>query len=109
MLARTRSFVAALTIAALLFGSAAPAFAGDDLTGLERADDGYEASVPVVLDVLLLRPLGLLMTAGGLVLYAFPVLPITAVTRPTQIWKPLGPLVATPARYTFSDPLGSHP
>jgi hypothetical protein len=112
MLARIRSFVAALTIAALLTGSAAPALAAgadEDLTGLDRGNDTYEASVPVVLDVLLLRPLGLLMTAGGIVLYAFPVLPITAITRPTQIWKPLGPLVATPAKYTFSDPIGSHP
>jgi len=107
MLARIRSFVAALGIAAVLFGASAPVFA----EGLRSDDpnDNQEAEVPVVLDVLVLRPLGLLMTAGGLVLYAFPVLPITAVTRPTQIWKPLGPLVAAPARYTFSDPLGSHP
>jgi hypothetical protein len=106
MLARIRSFVAALTVVALLTGSAAPAFAEEDF---KDSTDGYEASVPVVFDVLLLRPLGLLMTAGGLVLYAFPVLPITLVTRPTQIFKPLGPLVATPAKYTFSDPIGSHP
>ena len=105
MLARIRGFVAAFTIAALLTGTSAPAFG----ESLDLGDSEEEASVPVVLDVLLLRPLGLLMTAGGLVLYAFPVLPITAVTRPTQIFKPLGPLVATPAKYTFSDPLGSHP
>ena len=64
--------------------------------------------VPGVVDALLLRPIGLLMTAGGLVLYAFPVLPIVALTRPTDMFKPLGPLVAAPAKYTFSDPLGYH-
>lgn len=105
MPARFRSFVAALTLVALLTGSSTPALA----EAFEGTNKEYESSVPMVLDVLLLRPLGLLMTAGGIVLYAFPVLPITLVTRPTQFWKPLGPLVATPARYTFSDPLGSHP
>lgn len=111
MLAQLRSLVAALTIAALLTGIAAPAFADDDPfnSNFSSSDNAQEASVPVIFDILLLRPLGLLMTVGGVVLYAFPVLPITAITRPTQIFKPLGPLVATPARYTFSDPLGSHP
>jgi hypothetical protein len=104
MLAPIRSFVAALCVAVLLTVSSVPAFAEPQF-----GDKELEAHVPVVLDVLLLRPLGLLMTAGGLMLYAFPVLPITAVTRPSQIFKPLGPLVATPARYTFSDPIGSHP
>ena len=107
MPARIRSFVAALTIAALLGGSAAPAFA--EGFGTHDETTAYASSVPVVFDILLLRPIGLLMTAGGLVLYAFPVLPITALTRPTQVWKPLGPLVAAPARFTFSDPLGQHP
>ena len=107
MLARTRSYVAALTVAALITSLGAPALANGFGTNDETA--AYEASVPVVLDVLVLRPIGLLMTTAGLIVYAFPVLPFTAVTRPTQIWKPFGPLVATPARYTFSDPLGSHP
>jgi hypothetical protein len=105
MLARIRSFVAALSIIALVLGSSTPALAASfDLAD----DDGIEGQVPVVLDVLILRPMGLLMTGAGLVIYAFPVLPITAITRPTQIFKPLGPLVAAPARYTFSDPLGQH-
>lgn len=105
MLARIRSFVAALSIIALVLGSSTPALASSS----HLADDeSVPGQVPVVLDVLILRPLGLLMTGAGLMIYAFPVLPITAVTRPTQIFKPLGPLVATPARYTFSDPLGQH-
>jgi hypothetical protein len=107
MLARIRSFVAALTITALVIGSAAPSLASSfDLD--DANDDGVPGQVPVVLDVLVLRPLGLAMTGAGLLIYAFPVLPITAITRPTQIFKPLGPLVAAPARYTFSDPLGQH-
>ena len=108
MPARIRSFVAALTVAALLGASVAPAAFAD---GFGTHDDttAYASSVPIVFDVIILRPLGLLMTAGGAALYAFPVLPIVALTRPTQIWKPFGTLVATPARFTFSDPLGQHP
>ena len=105
MSARIRSFVATLSIVALVLGSAAPALAS---SAHLADDDGVQGQVPVVLDVLILRPMGLLMTGAGLVIYAFPVLPITAITRPTQIFKPLGPLVAAPARYTFSDPLGQH-
>jgi hypothetical protein len=105
MFSRLRSFVAALTIAALLTAYSGPALAG----ALQDDDmDDMSSSVPVVVDVLVLRPLGLLMTAGGILFYAFPVLPLTAITRPTQIFKPLGPLVADPARFTFSDPLGHH-
>ena len=105
MLASIRSFTAALVGVALLAASA-PAFAAETMIG--RDDGGVPGQVPVVVDALLLRPIGLLMTAGGLVLYAFPVLPIVALTRPTDMFKPLGPLVAAPAKYTFSDPLGYH-
>jgi hypothetical protein len=38
-----------------------------------------------------------------------PVAPIVALTRPTEIAKPLGPLVGGPMRFTFKDPLGHHP
>ena len=65
--------------------------------------------MPIVFDVLLLRPMGFLMTLGGVALYVFPVAPITALTRPSDIAKPLGPLVAAPGKFTFGDPLGYHP
>jgi hypothetical protein len=53
MPARIRSFVAALTVAALLGSTAAPAFA----EGFGTHDDttAYASSVPIVFDVLLLR------------------------------------------------------
>ena len=104
MLASIRGFAAALVGVALL-ASSVPAHA----QAFNKDTSGVPGQVPVVVDVMLLRPLGLLMTAGGLVLYAFPVLPLTAVTRPSDIFKPLGPLVAAPAKFTFSDPLGYHP
>jgi hypothetical protein len=105
MLASIRAFTAALVGVAVLAASA-PALAAETMIG--RDDGGVPGQVPVVVDALILRPMGLLVTAGGLVLYAFPVLPIVALTRPTDMFKPLGPLVAAPAKYTFSDPLGYH-
>ena len=76
--------------------------------GLTRDDGDMEHAVPVVIDALILRPAGLMMTALGTVFYAFPVAPIVAITRPSDLGKPFKTLVATPARFTFVDPLGQH-
>ena len=103
MRTRFRRPVAALASAALILCLAAPAGA------FARDEGDRENSVPIVIDVLLLRPLGFLMTLGGVALYVFPVAPVTALIRPTDIAKPLGPLVAAPGRFTFGDPLGYHP
>ena len=97
-----RSFAAALTLAAVLVGGASPAYAFKDegLTAREK-------SVPVVFDALFLRPIGLLMTFGGAALAVAPTA-IVAITRPTDIMKPIDELVVRPFRYTFIDPLGEH-
>jgi len=94
----------ALATLALILSLASPGAA----SSLTRETGEMENTVPIVVDVLLLRPLGLAVTALGAVVYAFPVAPITAITRPSDIGKPLGPLVAAPARFTFRDPLGQH-
>jgi hypothetical protein len=100
-----RALVSVSATLALILSLASPAAA----SSFGRDEGDIEASVPVVVDLLLLRPLGLAMTITGAVVYGVAVLPITAITRPTELGKPLGPLVAAPARYTFSDPLGQHP
>jgi hypothetical protein len=102
-----RRIACAMLTLALALSLATPAAAG---TSLGHGDDGEtrEKSVPIVFDVLVLRPLGLAMTALGAVVYAFPVAPLTLVTRPTDIGKPFRLMVAAPARYTFVDPLGQH-
>jgi len=64
--------------------------------------------VNILFDAIVLRPLGLAMTAVGGVLFAFPVGPLVGIMRPTDIREPLEFLVLRPARYTFSDPLGHH-
>jgi hypothetical protein len=100
---RTRGFAATLAVIAVLFVGAAPALA--------YADEGLDATrkaTPVLLDAVILRPLGLLLTLGGVVAFV-PTGGIVALMRPTDIGKPFNLLVANPFRYTFMDPLGEHP
>ena len=101
-----RSIVSAMLTLALVLCLASPAAA---TSALGRDVAGSEIAVPMVLDAVVLRPLGLVMTIAGTMLYAFPVGPITALTRPTDLAKPFKLLVVAPLRYTFMDPLGEHP
>ena len=100
-----RRLAAALAIAALIVGLAHPVAAADRMYDV----DDKSATVPMIFDVLVMRPIGLMMTVTGAMVYVFPVAPIMAITRPTDIGKPLGPLVVTPGRFTFGDPIGEHP
>ena len=97
-----RSSIVALLTGTLLL-AATPAAAFDQET------NDMNHSVPMLFDILVMRPLGLVATVGGLALYAFPVAPVTLLTRPADIGKPLNLLVATPGRFTFVDPIGQHP
>ena len=98
-----RMFAAALlTAAVVVVGTATPAFAFKD-EGLAAT----ERHTPVFIDAIVLRPLGLVMTAGGVVIGAVPTA-FVALTRPTDIGKSLDYWVGTPFRYTFMDPLGQH-
>ena len=100
---RFRKSIVALLTATLVLAAATPAAAFDQET------NDLNNSVPMLFDILIMRPLGLVMTVGGIALYAFPVAPFTLLTRPSDIGKPLGLLVATPGRFTFVDPIGQHP
>jgi len=96
-----QGIAAALVAVALIFAHAGPAMA----SAQEFEDRG---EVNVFFDAVLLRPIGLVVTALGSVLFAFPVAPIVALTRPADLHKPLDYLVLRPARFTFVDPLGRH-
>jgi hypothetical protein len=100
---RFRKSIVALMTGTMLLAAATPAAAFDQET------NDLNHSVPMLFDILVMRPLGLVMTVGGLALYAFPVAPLTLLTRPADVGKPLGLLVATPGRFTFVDPIGQHP
>lgn len=104
MLQSARFLTAALVTAAWLLGPVGSA------AGANFDDAGLEATkkeTPIVLDALILRPLGLVLTAVGTVI-ALPAAAIVGVTRPVDIGKPFQVLVANPFRYTFIDPLGQH-
>jgi hypothetical protein len=104
MLQPARTFTAALVAAALLIGSAGSAAAStSDDQGLEAT----QRETPILLDVFVLRPVGLVLTALGTV-FSVPAAGIVLVTRPTDVGKPFQMLVANPFRYTFIDPLGQH-
>ena len=102
---RIRRFVAPLVLAGLLVSLAHPALAGNRAFETET----QSSQVPMMFDVLVMRPLGLAATVVGAAFYVFPVAPMMAITRPKDIAKPLVPLVGEPARFTFSDPIGHHP
>ena len=97
-----RNVAAATFAVAALVTAATPALAFKD-EGLAAT----ERHTPVVIDALVLRPMGLMMTAGGIVVGAIPTA-IVAVTRPTDIGKSLAYWVGRPFKYTFMEPLGQH-
>ena len=99
MLFRFRSTVAVMA-AALMF-SASPAI-GDTYEGNDR-----EHSVPIILDVIVLRPMGLIALGVGATMFGMAA-PFIAMTRPQNFNRPLEALVMTPARFVWADPLGEH-
>ena len=96
-----RSFAAVLTVFALVAVSA-PALAESET---DRYD--HRSNAPPMMDVLVLRPLGLFALGCGAVLFAV-ISPVMLVTRPHELAKPFDALVGGPARYVWSDPIGSH-
>lgn len=100
-----RRALATLVIASLLLLSGT-AFAGGEAD--EHGVPGAESSSPVILDLLFLRPVGIVSLITGTALYIAPVLPLTLLSRPSEIGKPAGPMIVRPARYVFGDPLGEH-
>jgi hypothetical protein len=104
MFSKLRGLAATLAVCALVAVSAAPASAAT----LKSGGSEEERSVNVLFDALFLRPIGLAVTIGGAVAYGALVVPLVAMTRPSDLGKPLEPLVLRPARYTFVDHLGEH-
>jgi hypothetical protein len=95
-----RRFLAAFALVALF---AAPAAAVTS----ERADHLDAEAVHPMMDVLVLRPVGLIGLAMSAALWV-PAQIITVCVNPTE-WKlPVDHLLAKPARFVFVDPIGSH-
>ena len=100
---RLHRAAAAVLTALLLVSSAAPAQSND-----EHTDPARESTSPPAFDLLVLRPFGLIALAVGTGVFLAPVLPVTLLTRPTDLDMPFGKLVLNPIRYVFVDPLGEH-
>ena len=95
-----RCFLAAFAAAALLAGPASAVTS-------ERVDHVESAAAPPMMDVLVLRPVGLVGLALSSVLWV-PAELMTVCINPTE-WKlPVDHLLTKPARYVFVDPIGSH-
>ena len=77
-----RGLTATLAVTALLLTHAAPAAA-------VTKDFEDHGRVNIIFDAVVLRPMGLAMTAVGAMIFAFPVGPIVGLTRPKDIGKPL--------------------
>ena len=111
MFDRLRRFTAALCAAALLAGVCMPsaATAEEEFRYLTSSSSmATDRSSNPVADLLFLRPIGLATTAFGTLAFIFPVLPLTLLTRPSEIDKPFKTFVVGPAKYTWVDPLGTH-
>jgi hypothetical protein len=92
-----RKSIAALAVAALLIGTL-PAPVMADTSGNEQGDDGA-----VVLDLAILRPIGLVATIAGTAIFIVS-LPISLPTG--SAGKTFNSLVKQPAKYTFYRTLG---
>ena len=95
-----RRFLAAFALVALV---AAPASAVTE----HNVNHVGDSSAPPMMDVLVLRPVGLIGLGISSVLWV-PAQLMTLAINPTE-WKlPVDHLLAKPARYVFVDPIGSH-
>ncbi len=93
-------WLAAFALVGLLAGSSQQAMAAAP-TASSSGD------TPKAFDLVIMRPLGVGVTALG-TLSMIVILPLTLVTRPTEMNVPIDTFVKRPFRYTFLDPLGSH-
>ena len=64
--------------------------------------------VDPLVDLMVLRPFGLVALAVGTLIFVIPVAPIALLSRPEGLHLAFERLVVNPARYVWADPLGSH-
>jgi hypothetical protein len=95
-----RRFLAAFALVALV---AAPASAVTN----ERVDKVDAEFAHPMVDVLLIRPVGLIGLAMSSVIWV-PAQLMTLAVNPTEWYLPVHHLLAKPAKFVFVDPIGSH-
>jgi hypothetical protein len=100
MARQLRRLAAVLALAAVLFAPSASLAA----TNIDTVGD--QGSPPMV-DLFLMRPLGMMMLAASCMVFV-PAAALTAAIRPSELHVPYEILVQEPVRFVFVDPLGSH-
>ena len=88
-------------VAGMLAVPAGSAFAATNVGSLENTP------APPMVDLFLMRPLGLAMLAVSGVLWV-PAQAFTMVIRPQDYQKPIDHMLKGPAKFVFVDPLGAH-
>ena len=101
MLRHLRTPLAALAVVGMLAVPAGSVFAGSDIDSTQ-----HQNASPMV-DLLLMRPLGLAMLAVSAALYP-PVQGATMVFSPRDWRVPIDYMLKKPAKFVFRDRLGSH-
>ena len=101
MLRHLRTLLAALAVVGMLAVPATSAFAGTNVDLIENAKS------PPMVDLLLMRPLGLVMLAGSAALWV-PAQAATMLVRPKDYMVPIEHMLVKPAKFVFVDPLGGH-
>ena len=101
MLRHVRTLLAALAVVGMLAVPATSAFAASNIETIEN-----EKSPPMV-DLLLMRPLGLAALAVSAVLWV-PAQAFTMAVRWEDRHKPVDYMLKGPAQFVFVDPLGEH-
>ena len=108
MLNRTRRFTAACCLVVLMTGITLPLSASASEFVNSSGSEANSATSPVMVDLLLLRPIGLASLLFSTVLFIVPVGPITLLTRPSEIGTPFRMMITDPARFVWVHRLGSH-
>ena len=98
---RNKIFRGLATLAVFASLIATPAFAKTSIEEVESAP------APAMVDVMLMRPLGMVMLGVSAALFV-PAAGITAITRPDQMDLAYDAMIRKPARFVFVDPIGSH-
>ena len=95
--------ILAVMAATLMFSTTFASTATAETT----VDLGDASFAPIAVDVLVLRPVGLVSLLVDTMLFAIAE-PIVLITRPHEIGKPFKQLVIRPVKYIWADPLGGH-
>ena len=101
MLRHLRTLLAALAVVGMLAAPATSAFAASNIETIENE------KAPPMVDLLLMRPLGLAMLVVSAAAWV-PAQAITMMVRWEDRQKPVDYMLKGPAQFVFVDPLGEH-